>query len=248
MAREGEGTVPAAWPPRNRILAALPPDILEQVRPTLRAVILPARVLLFDVDTPIERVFFPESVVASVVAPMSDGSAVETATIGFEGFVGLPVFLGATQMTAQCFAQVPGAAYEMAVGDFRALLAPGGGTLHDVLHRYTQALLTQIAQSSGCNRRHNVQQRCARWLLLTHDRVGTKTFQLTQRFLSQMLGVQRTTVTAAASELERLGCITYRHGVIEVRNRDALEREACECYEIIRGKFSQLLPVWKQDR
>lgn len=207
----------------------------------LRPVSLTARALLFDVDTPIDRVFFPETAVTSVVAPMRDGSAVETATIGFEGFVGLPVFLGATQMTAQCFAQVPGSALEMNVQAFRALVSANGGSLQTILHRYTQALLTQIAQSSGCNRRHNVRQRCARWLLLTHDRVGADTFELTQRFLAQMLGVQRTTVTVAASELERLGCITYRHGTIDVVDRAALEREACECYEIIRAEFDRLL-------
>jgi CRP-like cAMP-binding protein len=196
---------------------------------------------MYDVDSPIERVYFPETLVASVVAPMSDGSAVETATIGHEGFVGLPVFLGATQMTAQCFAQVPGAAYEMTVDAFQQLLSEGGEALTRVLQRYTQALLTLIAQASGCNRRHNVRQRCARWLLLTHDRVYSDVFPLTQRFLSQMLGVQRTTVTAAAKELENAECISYRHGIITIRDRAGLEREACECYAIIRAEFERLL-------
>ena len=231
----------SVWPPRNRILAALPADARELARQHLRPVQLESRILLYDVDVPIERVYFPESAVASVVAPMTDGSAVETATIGFEGFVGLPVFLGAKQMTAQCFVQMPGTAHEMDVDAFRALVAAGGGALQTVLHRYTQALLTQIAQTAGCNRRHNVRQRCARWLLLCQDRVGTHVFQLTQQFLSQMLGVQRTTVSSVASELERARYITYKHGVIEVLDREGLEREACECYAIIRAEFDRLL-------
>ena len=227
--------------PRNRILSALHGPTLERMRTSLRLVQLEARRILYDVDEPIEHVYFPETAVTSVVAPMSDGSAVETAMIGCEGFVGLPVFLGASQMTAQCFAQVPGTAYEMTADDFRRFVADRDDGLQRTLNRYTQGLFTQIAQSSGCNRRHDVRQRCARWLLLTHDRVDSDTFPLTQRFLSQMLGVQRTTVTAAAKALEETGCIVYRHGVITVSNRAALEREACECYEIIRAEFDRLL-------
>jgi CRP-like cAMP-binding protein len=227
--------------PRNRILSALNDATLERMRTSLRLVQLEARRILYDVDEPIERVYFPETAVTSVVAPMSDGSAVETAVIGCEGFVGLPVFLGASQMTAQCFAQVPGTAYEMASDDFRRLLGDRDDSLQRILNRYTQGLFTQIAQSSGCNRRHDVRQRCARWLLLTHDRVDSDTFPLTQRFLSQMLGVQRTTVTAAAKALEEAQCIVYRHGVITISDRAALERESCECYEIIRAEFDRLL-------
>lgn len=243
MVQEMRGLAPDAWSPRNRILAALTPEARDVAKENVRLVELEGRILLYDVDVPIERVYFPESAVASVVAPMSDGSAVETATIGFEGFVGLPIFLGAAQTTSQCFVQVPGAAYEMDVDAFRALVSAGGGELQMVLHRYTQALLTQIAQSAGCNRRHNVRQRCARWLLSSQDRVGKNVFELTHRFLAQMLGVQRTTVTTVAGELERAGCITYKHGVIEVVDRDGLEREACECYAIIRAEFERLLDL-----
>ena len=241
MVQEKRDLAAAGWPPRNRILAALSNDARELASRHLQFVELQARNLLYDVDAPIERIYFPETVVASVVAPMSDGSAVETATIGVEGFVGLPIFLGATQMTAQCFVQIPGTAHEMPVDAFRALLEADRGALQMVLHRYTQALLTQIAQASGCNRRHNVQQRGARWLLLCQDRVGANVFQLTQQFLAQMLGVQRTTVTSVASDLERAGCITYKHGVIEIVDRDELERKSCECYAIIRAEFDRLL-------
>lgn len=232
---------PQKLQPRNRILAALPDETLDRMRPFLRLIHLETRQILYDVDAPIEWVYFPETAVASVVAPMSDGSAVETATIGHEGFVGLTVFLGAAQMTAQCFSQVPGTAYEMKADDFRRLLSDRDEVLQRVLHRYTQALLTQIAQASGCNRRHNVRQRCARWLLLTHDRVDSDVFPLTHRFLSQMLGVQRTTVTAAAKALEDVGCIAYKHGTVTVRDRAGLEAEACECYAVIRAEFDRLL-------
>ena len=230
-----------SWPPRNRILAALPPASLDAVRPELRAVELRTRTVLYDIDVAIERVYFPETAVASVLALLKDGSAVETSTIGFEGFVGMPVFLGAMQTSAQCFAQVPGTAYEMSVDAFRAFLPRAGAPLQLILHRYAQALMTLIGQAAACNRRHNIRQRCARWLLLTHDRVNSDVFELTQQFLSQMLGVQRTTVRVAAAELERAGCIRYKHGVIEVIDRAGLERESCECYDIIRAEFERLL-------
>jgi CRP-like cAMP-binding protein len=225
---------------RNLILAGLPAAELAALWPSLEHVDLAARRILHDVDVAIEHVYFPETGVMSVVAPMRNGRAVETATIGHEGMVGVAVFLGAHQMTAQAFCQVPGSAYRMRAEDFRKHVARGG-ELPRLLNRYTQALLMQIAQASACNRMHSIRHRCARWLLLTHDRMNADSFPLTQQFLSQMLGVQRTTVTEAARALEERGCISYRHGTITVRDRGRLEAEACECYAIIRAEFERLL-------
>jgi hypothetical protein len=154
--------------------------------------------------------------------------------------VGFAVFLGSGQMTARCFCQIPGNAYRLPATELRRQVATGG-ELPRLLHRYTQAMLVQIAQASACNRMHSVRHRCARWLLLSHDRMNEDSFPLTQQFLSQMLGVQRTTVSAAARALERSGSISYRHGVITVRDRGQLERQSCECYAIIRAEFERLL-------
>ena len=225
---------------RNRILAALPEAEYARLAPALEPVSFELRQVLFDVDRPIDYVYFPEDCIASVVSVMADGSAVETATIGFEGVVGLPVFLGADRTPAQAFVQIPGEAYRIESGAFRQEIQRGGD-LRDALSRYTQALFTQVAQSSACNRLHTMRERCARWLLQTHDRIGHDEFPLTQQFLSQMLGVRRATVTVAASELQNDGLITYEYGRITVRDRRGLEAASCECYEIIRREFARLL-------
>lgn len=225
---------------RNMILAGLPPAELAEMWPTLEPIEVRARRILYDVDTPIENVYFFETGVASVVAPMKDGRAVETATIGYEGMVGIAVFLGGRQMSAQAFCQVDGTAYRMRSADF-VERAARSAALSRLLNRYTQALLVQIAQASACNRMHSVRQRCARWLLQTHDRVNEDSFPLTQQFLSQMLGVQRTTVNEAARALEERGSISYQHGRITIRDRARLEGEACECYAVIRAEFARLL-------
>ncbi|HVE78888.1 MAG TPA: Crp/Fnr family transcriptional regulator [Gemmatimonadaceae bacterium] len=235
-------TAPAASgaAPRNRILAALPADEYARLAPRLELVPLELRHLVFDVDQPIEHVYFPEAGVVSIVSVMADGTAAETATVGYEGMVGLPVFLGTDRTASQAFCQVRGEAYRLTTPAF--LQAVGeSATLRAVLGRYAQALFTLVAQSSACNRLHPMRQRCARWLLMTHDRVGTATFALTQQFLSQMLGVRRATVTEAAGELQAAGLIEYAYGKITVRDRPGLERAACECYAITQREFARLL-------
>jgi CRP-like cAMP-binding protein len=229
---------------RNRILAALPSDEFAQIAPRLDRLYLAPRDVLFDVNKPIEHVYFPESCVASIIGLTADGSAVETATIGDEGVVGLPVFHGTDRTTLQAFCQVPGEAVRMPVDVFRAEIARSE-KLTRLLHLYSQALLTLIAQSSACNRLHSMQQRCARWLLHTHDRVGyargVHEFSLTQQFLSQMLGVRRATVSQAMSALQETGGIAYEMGRIRVLDRARLEASACECYGIVRSEFDRLL-------
>jgi CRP-like cAMP-binding protein len=223
----------------NRILRALDPATLEGFRPSLELVELAPRDLMFDYDQPVEHVFFPENIVASVVGVMADGSAVETATIGYEGVVGLVLFFGSDRIAAQAFCQVPGHALRMPAQVFRdALDSPD---LRAILGRYTQALLTQIAQSSACNRLHPMSQRCARWLLQSHDRVQRDHFSLTQDFLAQMLGVRRATVNEAAGALQDAGAISYKYGKISVIDRARLEQRACECYGIIAREYARLI-------
>ncbi|HEX2189236.1 MAG TPA: Crp/Fnr family transcriptional regulator [Longimicrobiaceae bacterium] len=226
--------------PRNRILAALPDDEWERIRGRLERVELAIREVVFEPNRAIEHVHFPEDAVISILSLMEDGSAVEVATVGYEGMAGVPVFLGAMQMAAQAFAQVPGVAYRMPSAALREELRRGGA-LPELLGRYTQALFTLVAQSSACNRKHPVEKRCARWLLMTHDRVPGDTFELTHHFLSQMLGVRRATVSEAAAALQGRGLIEYSRGRLGIVDRAGLEAAACICYAVIRGEFARLL-------
>lgn len=226
--------------PSNRILAALPAHELERMLPALEAVELPLRHVLIDPNRPIRHVHFVEEGVVSILGIMRDGTGVETATIGREGMVGLPLFLGAESMAAQAFTQVSGRAYRMRAGDFRDALAEGG-ELPRLLGRYTQAVITLTSQNAACNRVHTAEQRCARWLLLTGDRVGRETMDLTHLFLSQMLGVRRATVTEIAGAMQARGLIEYSRGRITLLDRAGLEFLACECYGVILSEFDRLL-------
>jgi CRP-like cAMP-binding protein len=225
---------------RNRLLAALPEAEYAQLAPLLRREHLELRQTIFEYDKPVERVYFPESALVSIVGIMSGGAAAQSAIIGNEGFVGLPIFLGADRMSAQTFCQIPGDAVSLSADEFRQAVARGG-RLPVLLGRYTQALFTLMSQSSACSRAHELRQRCARWLLLTHDRVGANEFPLTQLFLAQMLGVRRAAVTEIAGALQREGYIVYSYGRIIVRDRHGLESAACECYRIIRRELDRLL-------
>jgi CRP-like cAMP-binding protein len=242
MFQESLAMTPTATPGtfRNRILAALPAEERERLRPSLEHVPLELRHVIFEPNRTIEHVYFPEEGVVSVLGLLEDGSAIETATVGNEGMVGVPVFLGAMQMAGQAFAQIPGRAWRMPAGALREEVRRGSA-LAQLLGRYTQALFTLVAQSSACNRKHAVEQRCARWLLMTHDRVEGDTFELTHLFLSQMLGVRRATVSETAAALQVRGLIDYTRGRITIRDRAGLEAAACPCYGIIRAEFARML-------
>ena len=236
--------MPASHPrPNNRLLAALPPSEYKRLQPHLEWMALEFKQVLFEVDVPIAHVYFPEDAVVSILAVMPDGTAVEVATTGREGMVGLPVFLGSGSMSAQAFVQVPGHGWRMSA---EALREHGRrtGALRGLLERYTQALFTQVSQGTACNRLHSLEERCARWLLMTQDRVGADTFALTQQFLSQMLGVRRAGVSEVASVLQGEGLIRYSRGRVSILDRQGLEDSACECYGIIRREFARLLEVW----
>jgi CRP-like cAMP-binding protein len=227
---------------RNRLLAAAPASVRERVAAIGSLEHLEIRQVLFEPDTRVERVVFPVFGVCSLLAVGSDERMVEVATIGNEGFVGLPVFLQATLMSAhRAIAQIPGAAVVIDASEFLEI-SNSGGRFQAVLLRYAQALMTQIAQNAACNRLHSLEQRCARWLLMTHDRVTSDQFPLTQEFLAIMLGAGRQAVNEAARALQERGLITYSRGQITVTDRPGLEAAACECYGIIRGEFDRLLP------
>lgn len=224
---------------RNLLLNRLPENEQDRIATELTAVDLELRTPLFEAGAPIEHVYFLESGVASVVAARG-GGVVEVATVGNEGMIGLPVFLGTNSVPLDAFIQVPGWGYRLTAGAFRALV-DRNPQLHAALNRYTQALFFQIAQSSACNRLHPVEQRAARWILMTHDRVDKGAVLLTQEFLAQMLGVRRATVNEAARALEGRGLIAYRRGRIDVLDRPGLEAAACDCYAAIREEYTRLM-------
>lgn len=232
--------VSASFKPANRLLASLPESALKGLRSHLELMELPLREVLFNVDVPIEHVYFPEDSVVSILGVMPEGTAVEVATVGREGMVGLPVFLGAEKMSAHALVQVSGRALRVEARAFRAHVQRSEAT-RNVLDRYTQAMFTLVAQGAACNRLHSIEERCARWLLMTQDRVGTDSFPLTQQFLSQMLGVRRAGVSEVASELQKEGLLKYQRGFITIHDRAGLEAASCECYGVIRSEFSRLL-------
>lgn len=225
---------------RNRLLAALPSSELDRLSPLLEPIRLERRMVAYDPGRPISHVYFVETGVISIVSLMTDGSAIETATIGDEGMIGLPVFQGVDVVAEQAFVQVPGDGHRMTAESFRRVVA-SCPVLQRQLNRFAVALFTLAAQHSGCNRMHAIEQRCARWLLTVHDRVGRDEFELTQDFLSQMLGVRRATVSEVASEFQKAGYITYTRGRLTILDRAGLERTACACYEVVRSTFARLL-------
>jgi CRP-like cAMP-binding protein len=224
----------------NRLLAALPAEVYDQLVPSLELVSLTLKQMLYQPNSAIPYVYFPLNAVASLVTVMQDGQSVEVATIGNEGVVGVPVFLGAETISGEAFTQIPGEAMRMRAEVFRDE-AIRTGPLQDLMLRYTQTLFTQIAQSVACNRLHSIEQRCARWLLMSQDRVRADQFPLTQEFISQMLGVRRAGVSEVASQLQKIGLIQYNRGIITILNRQGLEEVSCECYAVIKQEYNRLL-------
>lgn len=230
---------PSEGPLRNRLLAALPSAELERLMPSLESVPLTDGMPIYEPHEPITRIYFPIDGIISLVSEMEEGT-VEVGTIGREGMTGLPLVLRATTMPSRAFVQVPGHAYCMRDDDFLAAMQ-GSATFERLLFRYALALFDQAAQHAACNRLHTLEERCARWLLMTHDRVDGDVLLLKQQFLAEMLGVHRPAVTIAAGALQKAGVIRYSRGKVTVLDRDALERSACKCYRLIARRAEELL-------
>lgn len=225
---------------KNRLLAALPTEEYERLLPNLETVSLNFKQILYNVNEPIEYIYFPSNYVVSMLTIMENGEAVEVGTVGNEGMVGLPVFLGADKIPGQAFAQIPGDGMRMRADVFTREVTPNT-PLFNLLQRYTQALFNQIAQSAACNRLHSIEERLCRWLLMTHDRVGADQFPLTQEFMGQMLGVRRAGVSVTAAILQKAGFIRYSRGKMTISDRASMEDSACECYGIVKAEFDRLL-------
>lgn len=226
---------------RNRLLGALPAAELEKLLPSLESVPLADGMPIYEPDQRITRVYFPISGIISLVSEMAEGT-VEVGTIGREGMTGVPLVLHATTMPSRAFVQVPGHAYCMRDEDLLTAMRDSA-TFERLLFRYVLALFDQTAQHAACNRLHTLEERCARWLLMTHDRVDGDVLPLKQQFLAEMLGVHRPAVTIAAGALQKAGVIRYTRGKVTVLDRDALERSACECYKIIARRAKELLDM-----
>ena len=227
----------------NRLLNALPEADYERLHGQLRRHDVPQKQDLGEPGQPIAEVHFPVDAVVSILTRMAHGPSVEIATIGNEGVVGLTVAWGGNAMNPREVAtvQVPGEVLSMDAGDFRAELQRQGA-LASLVERYTRAFFSQVSQQVACNGLHSVEKRCARWLLLTHDRVGTDEFPMTHEFLAQMLGVRRASVTVTAGALQRAGFVELSRGRVAVVDRAGLEDAACECYAVTREVFDRLLP------
>lgn len=224
----------------NRLLGLLPPRDYKRLRPHLHRIPLEYRQSLYRANKPIEFVYFIETGVGSLVNTMRNGDAAEVGTIGNEGVVGLPVVLGDDRAPTSVYVQVPGAGLRMKAALFKKELTRSA-SMQAVMLRYGHAFFNQVAQSAACNHFHTLQQRCCRWLLMTHDRMQSDEFLLTQEFLAMMLGVQRTGVTAAAGALQRAGLIRYKRGNVTIINRRALMQRSCECYGVSKREFDRLL-------
>ena len=228
-------------PHRNQLLAALPPDDYRRLKPSLTATTLEQHKLLEDGAEPITHVYFPWGGVCSLTATMSDGRMVEVGTIGNEGLVGMAAYFGGRLPNTRTIVQVPGEGADvMRVRTFVAEMEKEGA-LYRLVRRYSHALLALMTQSVACNALHDIDQRCARWLLMTHDRVGGDVLLLTQAYLATMLGVRRSSVTVVAKGLQQQGLIKYSRGRIVILDRPGLLELSCECYSVTRQQLERPL-------
>jgi CRP-like cAMP-binding protein len=223
----------------NQLLAALPEADYQRLLPALEAVPYKIKDYLYERDQPIAYVYFPLSGMGSILVVLEDNGFIEAGIVGREGMVGLPVFLGATMTPTISFYQIPGVAVRMRADAFRAEIGRNGA-LAAVVQRYANAFLVMLTQNIACNSQHTIEERCARWLLLTHERIGRDEFVLTQELLSQMLGVRRAGVSLVMQTLQKAGYIHYSRGVITIIDRSGLESVACQCYRVIAAAYQNL--------
>src|ERR1700688_1277338 len=228
----------------NRILTALPSDERQQLFGLVRNVALPVKTVLFEPGAPIDALYFPTNGVISLVTPLHDGAIVEVATIGNEGIVGVPLVpLGG--LAVRAISQVAGHSLRIDAAAFLRLFERLSG-LQALVDKYTQALFGQISQAAACNRLHSSEERLSRWLLMSHDRVGSDQFMITQEFLGQMRGARRSTVSVSAGILQRAGLIRYVRGNVTIVDRAGLEAVSCECYSVIRSELERVVQQGRQ--
>ena len=237
MSHDGRHDVARAG--ENRILTALPSADRDELFGLVRNVTLPVKTVLFEPGAPIDALYFPTNGVISLVTPLHDGAIVEVATIGNEGIVGVPL-VPLSGLAVRAISQVAGHSLRIDAAAFLALSARST-PLQALVDKYTQALFGQISQAAACNRLHSSEERLSRWLLMSHDRVGSDQFMITQEFLGQMLGARRSTVSVSAGILQRAGLIRYVRGHVTIVDRAGLEAVSCECYAVIRNELERVV-------
>ena len=226
---------------QNRLLETLPADDYALIAPHLQPVELERGRLLYDPGDDIDQIYFPQDGVISLMTLMENGAAIESTTIGPEGALGLMAAVSPRQSLSRAIVQTPLRAGRIPAERLHEAWARSA-PLRDLVDRHTEALYGHAIQSVACNALHSVEARFCRWLLTCHDRISSDTVALTQEFLADMLGVQRTTVTAVARSLQEKGVIRYRRGVVDIIDRQGLKVLACECYDVIRRNYERLLP------
>ncbi|MGA9333453.1 MAG: Crp/Fnr family transcriptional regulator [Rudaea sp.] len=228
-------------PKQNHLLRALPVAEYERLALHLELVAMPLGKVLYESGSQLRYVYFPTTSIVSLLYVMEDGASAEIAVVGNEGMVGVALFMGGETTPSRALVQSAGHAYRLK-GQFLKEEFRRAAALQHLLLRYTQALLTQMAQTAVCNRHHSVDQQLCRWLLLSLDRLPSNKLSMTQELIANMLGVRREGVTEAAGKLQAAGLIHYSRGHITVLDRPRLEAQACECYEVVRKEFDRLLP------
>ncbi|GGY08513.1 Crp/Fnr family transcriptional regulator [Litchfieldella qijiaojingensis] len=225
---------------KNQLLAALPRVEYERLRPRLEPVTLSLGEALYESGGVMRHVYFPTDAIVSLLCVMEDGDSTEIAVVGNEGIVGISLFMGGETTPSRAIVQSAGHAYRLR-GQFLKDEFYRAGSLQGLLLRYTQALITQMAQTAVCNRHHTVDQQLCRWLLLSLDRLSTNELVMTQELIANMLGVRREGVTESAGKLQKAGLIAYHRGHITVLDRPGLESRVCECYAVVKKEYRRLL-------
>jgi CRP-like cAMP-binding protein len=232
---------PPASPLQNHLLAQLPMEERQRWLPHLEFVRMPLGEVLYESGATLTHVYFPTTAIVSLLYVMENGASAEIAVVGNEGIVGVSLFMGGGSTPSRAVVQSAGDGYRLRAQLMHDEFNKGGTVLH-LLLRYTQALITQMAQTAVCNRHHRLEQQLCRWLLLSLDRLQGNDLVMTQELIANMLGVRREGVTESASKLQRVGLISYLRGHIRVIDRQGLEKLSCECYAVVKKEYDRLLP------
>jgi CRP-like cAMP-binding protein len=231
----------SAQPNQNRLITALPPAEAERWLPLLESVDMPLGSVLYESGGTLKYVYFPTTSIVSLLYVMENGASAEIAVVGNEGIVGISLFMGGESTPSRAVVQSAGHGFRLKASAMKEEFNRAGPVLHLFL-RYTQALITQMAQTAVCNRHHTLDQQLCRWLLLSLDRLQGNQLVMTQELIANMLGVRREGVTEAALKLQHAGLIRYARGHITVLDRKGLEKRSCECYAVVKKEYDRLLP------
>ena len=226
----------------NQLLASLPDEELKRWLPQLVSINLPLGHVLYESGITEKNAYFPTSAIVSLLFVMENGDSAEIAVVGNEGIVGVPLFMGGNSTPSRAVVQSAGMGYRVSAQFLKDEFNKFGPVSH-LLLRYTQALMTQMAQTAACNRHHSLDKQLCRWLLLSLDRLPGNELMMTQELIANMLGVRREGITETAGKLQKAGLIYYSRGRITVINRSGLEKRVCECYAVVKNEYVRLLPM-----